>query len=142
MVLRRVLNLAIILALLVVGLGAYTRLTGAGLGCPDWPGCYGQLKLPEPGVARQAAQALYPEQHIDATKAWTEMVHRYAAGGLGCLVLLSLMLVMCDRRRIGLGMPLFLVAWIGFQALLGMWTVTWRLLPIVMVLGGQFIGRH
>jgi cytochrome c oxidase assembly protein subunit 15 len=134
--LRYVLNLAIILALVVVSLGAYTRLTNAGLGCPDWPGCYGQLRLPAEGKGRVVAQALYPNQQIDSTKAWTEMVHRYVAGFLVCLVLLSLGLAIGSRRHkgsISLKFPLFLVAWIVFQALLGMWTVTWRLLPIVVM---------
>ncbi len=134
--LRYILNLAIILALVVVSLGAYTRLTNAGLGCPDWPGCYGQLRMPAEGEGRTAAQALYPDQRIDAIKAWTEMVHRYVAGCLVFLILVSLGLVVASRRRgenLSLKFPVFLVAWIGFQAVLGMWTVTWRLLPIVVM---------
>lgn len=135
-ILQSVLNIAIILALIVVSLGAYTRLTNAGLGCPDWPGCYGQLHLPAEGAKRDAAQALYPEQHIDATKAWTEMVHRYVAGSLVVLVVFSFVLVGLARRHgsdLSFKFPLFLVVWISFQAALGMWTVTWRLLPIVVM---------
>jgi heme a synthase len=134
--LKRVLTLAILLALIVVGLGAYTRLTNAGLGCPDWPGCYGQLSLPSKGPDLERAQARYPEQRIEKTKAWTEMVHRYAAGGLVCLLLISLVLTLRARTQgnpISLMFPLFLLSWIVFQALLGMWTVTWKLLPIVVM---------
>lgn len=134
--LKSVLTFSILLALIVVGLGAYTRLTNAGLGCPDWPGCYGQLSLPSKTLDLERAQALYPTQPIEATKAWTEMVHRYAAGGLVCLLLISLGLTLRTRGKdssISLTFPLFLMSWIVFQALLGMWTVTWRLLPIVVM---------
>ena len=67
-------------------LGAYTRLTDAGLGCPDWPGCYGHMVLPVLNPALGNAQQAYPDQPIVAHKAWTEMVHRYVAGTLGILI--------------------------------------------------------
>lgn len=79
--------LAVALALFVVMLGAYTRLTDAGLGCPDWPGCYGHLVLPNAESALTAAQQSYPDSPIESRKAWTEMAHRYAAGTLALLII-------------------------------------------------------
>ena len=78
---------AVFLSLFVVMLGAYTRLTDAGLGCPDWPGCYGHMVLPSNAKVLLHAQANYPQVPIEARKAWTEMIHRYLAGTLGFLVL-------------------------------------------------------
>lgn len=108
-----------LLALLVVLLGAYTRVTGAGLGCPDWPGCYGEIGVPDgaPG----------------AVQAWTEMVHRYVAGSLMVLVTLQAWL---SWRRYGWREPaaLILLAVVTFQAMLGMWTVTLKVWPQVVTL--------
>jgi len=64
------------LALVGVVLGAFTRLADAGLGCPDWPGCYGHLGVPQTPEEIRAAEALYPDAPVEAYKAWTEMVHR------------------------------------------------------------------
>ena len=74
-------------AVVVVILGAWTRLEDAGLGCPDWPGCYGKMVLPKSGVALTSAQSKFPTQPIEQRKAWTEMAHRYAAGTLGLFIL-------------------------------------------------------
>jgi len=78
---------ATILALCVVVFGAYVRLTDAGLGCPDWPGCYGTLTVPESVAAIEEAQANYPNSIIDKGKAWIEMIHRYIAAILGLMIL-------------------------------------------------------
>ncbi|MCX7117839.1 MAG: COX15/CtaA family protein, partial [Legionellales bacterium] len=88
--LRRITTLAMVLALGVVMLGAYTRLTGAGLGCPDWPGCYGHLMV--------------SVDVIDGQKAWTEMAHRYVAGTLGLLIL-SISLLVGKSRLEGTPVP-------------------------------------
>jgi cytochrome c oxidase assembly protein subunit 15 len=130
---------AFLLALIVVVLGAYTRLTHAGLGCPDWPGCYGALVVPE--VVSHAGAAAESIRPLDHGKAWTEMTHRYAAGTLGLLVLALAVLAWRNRRVPGqpVKLPLFLLALVVFQALLGMWTVTWLLKPVVVsahLLGG------
>lgn len=139
-------NVALILSLTVVMLGAYTRLTDAGLGCPDWPGCYGHLVLPDSSKALQSAQASYPDAPIDSRKAWTEMIHRYAAGTLMSLILIITGYAVKKRRK-----PAFKSFWLWavgltlltiFQALLGMWTVTLKLLPLVVMshlLGGILI---
>lgn len=139
--LRYMLNLAIIFSLLVVLLGAYTRLTHAGLGCPDWPGCYGKLVLPHTSEALSSAQNQYPDTPIEVGKAWTEMIHRYAAGTL-VLLLLAISFSIFRHRNVlpslEWKLSLVLLLLISFQALLGMWTVTWKLLPLVVM--GHLLG--
>lgn len=132
----RVAFIATALAFIVVTLGAYTRLKDAGLGCPDWPGCYGQIKVPETSLAIASAQKLFPNQPVEPTKAWAEMIHRYFAGSL---VLLILALALCCYYRKKeeitqtLKAPLLLVGCVFFQAMLGMWTVTLQLHPLIVM---------
>lgn len=129
-----------VLALAVVMLGAWVRLTDAGLGCPDWPGCYGRLVVPD---AATPAHELGSEftRPLEAGKAWREMIHRYLASTLG-LVCVALAAIAWRNRgdpRQPWRAPLALVALVIFQGLLGMWTVTLLLKPIVVVahlLGG------
>lgn len=136
---------ATFLAATVVMLGAYTRLKDAGLGCPDWPGCYGQLTVPESASALAKAQAAFPTANIVPKKAWPEMIHRYFAGTLGLLIFGLAAFAVSRKRKVStepLLVPLFLVAMVIFQAALGMWTVTWKLLPLVVMghlLGGMTI---
>lgn len=138
-------SIAVVLAFVVVVLGAYTRLTDAGLGCPDWPGCYGHMVLPKSTDALAQAQTSYPHLPIEARKAWTEMVHRYAAGTLGLLILILASVAVKRRYQNGntpILLPLFLLGLVCFQAALGMWTVTLKLLPTVVMghlLGGMSI---
>ena len=144
-ILRFTTTFALLLAIFVVMLGAYTRLTDAGLGCPDWPGCYGRMVLPSAQSDLAHAQATYPTVQLESRKAWTEMTHRYAAGTLVLLVISIVVQVWRERRRgqgISMLLPMILVFFIGFQAALGMWTVTLKLLPVVVMghlLGGMFI---
>ncbi|MGY3858137.1 COX15/CtaA family protein [Aeromonas intestinalis] len=134
---KRLASIAIALAVLVILLGAYTRLTDAGLACPDWPGCYGSLAIPHSAQAEQAAM-LYPDTPLVPHKARSEMVHRYLAGMLGCLI--ALLFVLSWRqggrlRHLASGLLLLVIG----QALLGMWTVTLALHPLVVtthLLGG------
>ena len=84
---RKLVGFSILLAVVVIVLGAYTRLTDAGLGCPDWPGCYGHLTVPESDMHIEAANAAYPERPVETQKAWNEMIHRYFAGTLGLCIL-------------------------------------------------------
>lgn len=134
----------ILLALIVIVLGAYTRLSDAGLGCPDWPGCYGRMLVPAETAGIAAANSLYPDRPLEHGKAWKEMVHRYAAGALGLLIL-AMSVIAWKRRRLPdqpLWLPLGLLALVIFQALLGMWTVTLLLKPIIVMghlLGGMTI---
>ncbi|OUS28147.1 cytochrome B [Thalassotalea sp. 42_200_T64] len=136
---RKLVLVAILLAIVVITLGAYTRLTHAGLGCPDWPGCYGFLDVPETVAKIEQAEAAFPERPVEPEKAWNEMIHRYFAGSLGLLIVLIFILSFKHREQ---GNPLFLpallVATVVFQAALGMWTVTMKLMPIVVM--GHLLG--
>lgn len=130
-------SVAIALAVLVILLGAYTRLTDAGLACPDWPGCYGSLAIPQQAHAEQAT-LLYPDSPLEPHKARSEMVHRYLAGALGCLIAALFVLGWRAGGRLRLLSGALLVLVIG-QAALGMWTVTLALHPLVVtthLLGG------
>ena len=122
-----------VLALCVILLGAYVRLSDAGLGCPDWPGCYGHLVVPSADHAVAAANEAHPARPLDSGKAWKEMVHRYLAGSLG-LASLALALIGWRHRRSGLPvvLPTVLVGLVAFQALLGMWTVTLLVNPAIV----------
>ncbi len=129
---RRMAGAALLLALLVVMLGAYVRLSDAGLGCPDWPGCYGKAVVP-------GATTLYPERPLVAHKAWKEMIHRYAAGTLGLLIL-GLFLMTRQKPALAWARPYTsgLLLLVIFQSLLGMWTVTLKLHPLVVM--GHLLG--
>jgi cytochrome c oxidase assembly protein subunit 15 len=136
---RTLVLMSILLALVVVSLGAYTRLTHAGLGCPDWPGCYGQIDVPETAEQIVKAEQAFPERKVEPHKAWNEMIHRYFAGALGLLIL-AIALLSFKRRDEGtpLRLPMLILAVVIFQAALGMWTVTLKLMPIVVM--GHLLG--
>lgn len=128
------------LALIVVLLGAYTRLVDAGLGCPDWPGCYGFITVPEAAEDIEVAQQAFPHAPVEAGKAWAEMIHRYFAGSLGLLILSLALLAIWNRKdkTQPVLLPLILLAVVAFQGALGMWTVTLGLLPVVVM--GHLLG--
>ena len=133
---------ATILALCVVVFGAYVRLTDAGLGCPDWPGCYGTLTVPESVAAIEEAQANYPNSIIDKGKAWIEMIHRYIAAILGLMILSLAFLAFKNKNDINVRPSLVygLLGLVIAQGMLGMWTVTELLMPIIVslhLLGGM-----
>lgn len=124
------------LAFIVIIVGAYVRLEDAGLGCPDWPGCYGHLV----GVPDQAHEVAKAEQSfgrpVDAGRAWKEMFHRYLAGMLG-LSIAAITVVAWRRRDILRQSPVLassLAVLVLFQAALGMWTVTMLLKPVIVTL--------
>jgi cytochrome c oxidase assembly protein subunit 15 len=130
--LRRLAFAAMLLAFAVVVFGAYVRLNDAGLGCPDWPGCYGHI-TPAQAAAANAGTAASP---LHVGKAWKEMIHRYGASTLGLVILVIAALAWRWRRQQGvpLLLPLLLVGLVIFQGLLGMWTVTLLLKPLIVTL--------
>ncbi|GIZ10790.1 heme A synthase [Pseudomonas sp. NCCP-436] len=137
----RIALFATLLAAVVVVLGAYTRLTHAGLGCPDWPGCYGFLGVPMSEHKQAIAEARFPEAPLEVAKGWYEMIHRYFAGTLGLVILGLAMQALRLRGEPGqpFKLPLFLLALVALQVLFGMWTVTLKLWPQVVtahLLGG------
>jgi cytochrome c oxidase assembly protein subunit 15 len=137
----KVLLITVCFALFVVTLGAYTRLTDAGLGCPDWPGCYGHMVLPNKGQSLVEAQNAYPTIPIEQKKAWTEMAHRYAVGFLSIFILfIALYALRAIKRKQPFPrvLPFVLIGLLAFQAALGMWTVTLKLLPVVVM--GHLLG--
>lgn len=137
--LKKIYLASTLLALCVVFLGAYVRLSNAGLGCPDWPGCYGKATPPSAEVALLHTS----DSPLDAPRAWKEMTHRYVAGSLSLLVLAGLVVSIVFRLRgdfkRDIILPFFVLLIIVAQALLGMLTVTWKLHPFVVMshlLGG------
>lgn len=138
-ILSCLLGVAIILAYCVILLGAYTRLKDAGLGCPDWPGCYGQLTAPSSHVEIDAANAAFPQLPVNVAKARTEMTHRYFAESLGALIVLITLFATFQRPSlIPPGLGFLLVGLVIFQGMLGMWTVTMGLFPLTVV--GHLLG--
>lgn len=135
-------SFATLLSLIVIMLGAYTRLSDAGLGCPDWPGCYGHFTVPQTSTELMQATQTY-QQPVEPAKAWKEMVHRYFAGALGILIVILTFWAFIRRRhddRQPIFTPLLLLLLVIFQAVLGMWTVTWLVLPLIVsahLLGGM-----
>jgi cytochrome c oxidase assembly protein subunit 15 len=134
-------RLGTLLALFVVVVGAWVRLTDAGLGCPDWPGCYGQLTVPAALSADALSDPTLAGRPLEPEKAWNEMFHRYLATTLGLIAVILAGLAWLNRRAPTqpLKVPAVLLIVVILQGLLGMWTVTLLLKPIIVVahlLGG------
>lgn len=138
--LNRVTWTAFVMTFAVVVLGAWVRLSDAGLGCPDWPGCYGQILVPNQSDTLQAANAAFPHRPVEAGKAWKEMIHRYVAGLLGLVILLMTALSWLRREQSSSRPTLAttILCLVGLQALLGMWTVTLLLKPLIVL--GHLLG--
>lgn len=156
---KKLVLLSCLLSVLVVGLGAYTRLSDAGLGCPDWPGCYGSLTVPAVLDASLTAKHSQPgtmDLVFESAKAWKEMIHRYFAGTLGLMLLAILLWSVFNNRKVlglqsssnkekcsvnalmPLKLPALLVVLVLFQAFLGMLTVTMQLQPLIVM--GHLLG--
>ncbi len=128
---------ALLLAFIVIVVGAYVRLSNAGLGCPDWPGCYGQITAPDDFHEIQKASEIYPDSQVDSAKAWKEMFHRYLASTLGLFILGMAFFAWKqkkDKPDQQLYLPLALVVLVIFQGMLGMWTVTLLLKPAIVTM--------
>lgn len=140
----RLLTLATLLAAVTIIFGAYVRLTDAGLGCPDWPGCYGRLLVPESAAELPANDPNIAARPLETGKAWREMIHRYLASTLGLVILAAVIVHLVESRRGGSQRPSFLLLapLVCFQGVLGMWTVTLLLKPLVVaahLMGGMTI---
>lgn len=116
-------------------MGAYVRLSDAGLGCPDWPGCYGQAVVSDSAQFKADAESAFPNNPLDTAKAWKEMTHRYLAGALGVVVLVLFAMAwrLKVQRAAAIGWGTVLLVLVGFQAALGMWTVSLKVMPIVVL---------
>jgi heme a synthase len=133
---RRLALAGAVLAFVVIVLGAWVRLSAAGLGCPDWPGCYGHLTAEDAARNVDAISAAFPERPFEYHKAVKEMVHRYFASTLGFVILVLAGLAIANRNdpEQPLALPIALVGLVIFQGLLGMWTVTLLLKPLIVVM--------
>ncbi|MEJ8815120.1 COX15/CtaA family protein [Variovorax ureilyticus] len=124
--------------------GAFTRLTDSGLGCPDWPGCYGNASPVGAKHEIAMAQAAQPTGPVTHSKAWVEMVHRYLATGVGALILALAVATWVARRRqraehtgtrpLSAWWPAATLAWVCLQGAFGALTVTWKLFPAIVTL--------
>ena len=123
-----------LLGFVVVALGAWTRLADAGLGCPDWPGCYGFVTIPVSPEEIDLANSKFPDTPYEVAKAIPEVVHRYFAAALGFMILCIAFLAFrykdlpSDVRRLSF----FLIAWVIMQGTFGYWTVSLKLWPQVV----------
>lgn len=139
---RRIALVAAVLAFGVVVLGAYVRLSDAGLGCPDWPTCYGHWTAGAAAEHANQASAMYPDRPVDYARAIREMVHRYFAAGLGLLITLLALIAVANRRNrtLPVALPVFLFLFVILQGVFGALTVTWQLQPIIVtahLIGGM-----
>lgn len=138
---QKLLNLSLALTLVVITLGALTRLLDAGLGCPDWPGCYGQLTPPAnwQALSNEAAEK-YADSPLISHQAWMEMIHRYAAGALGLLIAFITFLAFKTKQAQRIKITSVVLSCVVIaQAVFGMWTVTLKLWPPIVtihLLGG------
>jgi cytochrome c oxidase assembly protein subunit 15 len=116
--------------------GAFTRLTDSGLGCPDWPGCYGSASPVGARAAIDAAQEAMPTGPVTLSKAWIEMIHRYLATAVGVLILVLAATSWLERRRLSVSVawPLVTLVWVCLQGAFGALTVTMKLFPAIVTL--------
>ena len=113
--------------------GAFTRLTDSGLGCPDWPGCYGTVSPLGAAASIEAAQTALPDGPVTQRKAWIEMIHRYLATGVGALILLVAVLGW-KRVPANRAWALATLVWVCVQGAFGALTVTMKLFPAIVTL--------
>jgi len=138
---RNIIFFSTIFTFVVVVVGGFVRLTDAGLGCPDWPGCYGKVtpKHAAENIAKAVAEQGGTHGPVSHQKAWHEMVHRYLAGTLGLLILGITVMAWWQRVQLGAfapspWLPSTLLLLVILQAALGMWTVTLLLKPVIVTL--------
>ena len=137
---RSLLLVTLVMTFALIVLGAYVRLSDAGLGCPDWPGCYGHVTVIHASEHISAAQEADPFGPVSFAKAWKEMVHRYFAGIVGLLIVAIALLAWRNRRdpTASPWLATALIGVVGLQAMFGKWTVTMLLKPAIVT--GHLIG--
>jgi len=138
---RKLVWVTVFLTFDVIMFGAFTRLTDSGLGCPDWPGCYGHSNPIQAMEHIRAAEALMPDGPVTVMKAWIEMIHRYLAMGIGVLIIAILVISWRFWVRSGKTIPQFspwfplaLFFFVCVQGAFGAWTVTMKLQPIIVTI--------
>ncbi|MBL8333230.1 MAG: COX15/CtaA family protein [Rubrivivax sp.] len=136
---RALTRLILFLSFDLVLFGAFTRLTDSGLGCPDWPGCYGHASPMGAAAPIAAAEAALPDGPVTLTKAWIEMIHRYAATMIGVLITVSMALAWWLQRRhaspgVLPGWATLTFVWVCIQGAFGALTVTMKLQPAIVTL--------
>lgn len=133
---RRLALFGMLLCLIVIVLGAWVRLTDAGLGCPDWPGCYGHLTPAGAERVEGKIESFDPGWEYDSGRAWREMIHRYAATLLGLVIVVIAAIAIAYRRErpVSVGFALALLTVVVLQGTLGAFTVWWLVKPLVVVL--------
>ena len=134
--LRRLALLGMLLCLVVIVLGAWVRLTDAGLGCPDWPGCYGHVTPAGAEKVEGKIESYSPGWEYDSGKAWREMIHRYAATTLGFIIVLITAMAIAYRREkpVSVVYAVGLLVTVVLQGILGAFTVWWLVKPLIVVL--------
>jgi cytochrome c oxidase assembly protein subunit 15 len=136
---RKLVWIAVFLTFDLIVFGGFTRLTDSGLGCPDWPGCYG---MANPFLAHEqisAAEAAMPTGPVTVVKAWIEMIHRYLAMGIGVIIMALLFTSIVQWRKTRVqafkpGIPLALFVFVCIQGAFGAWTVTLKLQPVIVTI--------
>lgn len=131
---RKLVFVTLFLTFDLIMFGAFTRLTDSGLGCPDWPGCYGAANPLQSHQAISAAEQLMPHGPVTYFKAWIEMIHRYLAASVGVLILTQTIIAWFKRKQFA-GAPVFataLLCFVALQGAFGAWTVTMKLQPVIV----------
>src|SRR3954470_18634222 len=136
---RKLIWVTLFLTFDLIMFGAYTRLTDSGLGCPDWPGCYG---LANPFLAHEqisTAAALMPHGPVTMPKAWIEMIHRFLAGGIGCMIMVAMAWAWTRWNKareaaFAPALPTALFLLVCVQGAFGAWTVTMKLQPVIVTI--------
>ncbi|GAB3540238.1 COX15/CtaA family protein [Noviherbaspirillum agri] len=138
---RKLVWVTVFLTFDLIMFGAFTRLTDSGLGCPDWPGCYGHANPLQAHEHISAAEAAMPDGPVTVVKAWIEMIHRYLAMAVGVLIMSMTaiawrMWLRSSRRDIGFTpwMPTMLLGFVCLQGAFGAWTVTLKLQPVIVTI--------
>lgn len=138
---RKLVWITLFLTFDLIMFGSFTRLTDSGLGCPDWPGCYGQANPVQAHADIRAAEALMPTGPVTVVKAWIEMIHRYLAMAVGVLIIA--IMVVAWRKWLNSGrqlltfapaLPTALFLLVCLQGAFGAWTVTMKLQPIIVTI--------